>query len=443
MKQVLLDYLDRKGWLLFLQVLLSVPVSILFACSPTADSRLLLAVVQIAFFCGVAQLSAELKQGAARVTATLPLSSREIGRAWWVASAGIPGLVATLAFVPGLLVALSSGHPDWRPLSQQLLGAWLLLGSSFVAAFGIDARSRGDGLPARLWRMIAHLFWGAIPAACILFPGLLAATPAGYRAALMPVLFGGGCVLTAFGWWRAGDLVAAHAAAGRASASPVKTRGREAVSIRGNGGLLYLLGRACVPPCLFAIGVVIAVPALSAFRGGDWRRSIDDLVPVSPLVLLFAMMIGARAIPQFRLLRSLPVSAAKLGWTFVAVFAIPAALLACLLFFHRFHAGAGIRAVLPAAQPLLAAGLICLLIALTLWDGFQTRTVLFIIVYVPPAITLWIERQLAVSRAETSVAVSPTLALLAFVFAFLLARRGFMHGDDLYRNADRQLARSD
>jgi len=163
------------------------------------SSMLLMQSSCAAIFTGAMLLLFDLQRGLARVCASLPLTSRQLGRSWWVATAGAPAAwqIAWVTFGAGLFYGL---HPGTALPVARLLLADLLLGLWFGTAFVIFFVNYA--MQGRPWGK----FWNFITGVALIWMefGFVLSLNAQKSPVKWAAFLTLGVLMTAFGWWQAG-----------------------------------------------------------------------------------------------------------------------------------------------------------------------------------------------------------------------------------------------
>ena len=138
MKQLIIDYLRRWARAMGVGVLAELLIG--WFGGHLGDDPYRLAALQgvLGLFLGALLLSFDLQRGMARNAAALPLTARQIGRAWWLATVAIPAIVFSAAQILGA-GGYWLGHRatsfDWFALGVADVDLFLMLGSVFPLAF--------------------------------------------------------------------------------------------------------------------------------------------------------------------------------------------------------------------------------------------------------------------------------------------------------------------
>ena len=294
----------------------------------------------LAMYLGVVQLSQDLRSGSPvpNVLRALPVTAREVGRAWWWSSVGLPAL--TLAGITALVFLFLSCIIH-RPVSGlacfiYALTNALLFGPLFFFFTGTPAAGSIAPAGTRLRGFIFSILFVASFLGLLYFYRLF--PPLTVRWEIFVVV---ATVLTIAGWFRAeafaqerlGSLVSntnrLHAAA---LVGKVVNKNMDAISrlfggrslssrcAEGPGGLRLLFQTIFYP--MFGLGLFMVVGAglllYKPLSSGEDAGFAGIFWSVFSLFLWFAnVLVIPRAMMQFRWLRTLPVTATQLAGVYL------------------------------------------------------------------------------------------------------------------------------
>ena len=197
MKNLILDHFRRWWWVLALCGGLEFALGWCIANKPDVPYEFY--GLMIAMWSGAILLQMDWQHGAVRAVAILPLTGRQIGRAWWLATATIPAI--TLA----VLVLLGGGtnlllHPNRVfPLGRlALIGMFNLpwLAMMFMSVFARIYVYEKD------WMRIYNAFLSLLSVATM-FGGMLLCQNASKSPVKCALFLGVGAWLLLAGWFRA------------------------------------------------------------------------------------------------------------------------------------------------------------------------------------------------------------------------------------------------
>lgn len=337
MRRLVLDHFRRWWWVLALAGLLEFWVGWLIANRPQEPFEFWALLVSL--WAGANLLSFDFKRGALRPVAALPLTGRQVGRGWWLATVPLPavGLTAMLFLGAGTFCHL---HPEKAlPTTHLALGSLFTLvwlGSAFPMTF---AATRGLG--GSLWQMSCNFFLSAL-GMLMLFGSMLLAQGASNSPFKCAVLLGIGGFLTLVGWVDAerfdigrgvqfyrGRPELPKMERKRFQLTPLESK----VSVNqrpaepGYGGVrFFVLSR--VVRMFFIIAAMSALTALIwIWRGSPIPGHSAVVVFVGTGSLMsFGFMIVFQLLPalrQLRLLRTMPISTVGLSSALMAIMLLP------------------------------------------------------------------------------------------------------------------------
>lgn len=325
MKRVVLDHLRRKAWLLALGAVVAAPLGWGIGALPEKGAPSLLGlVVQLGVLLGPGLLLYDLQRGAAGALALLPLSRRELARAWWTLGVGLPASLYSLAFAAGFFAGdwFSPGAShDIGRLFTALLWLWLITGTAFFALIQIP---KG---PAAGWKQqAANMGW-----VLVIWCGLLAGKIP-LNAATLPILLTLGVGGTVLGWVFAERLVSRHPRPAEAAASAAPARLKPAPVSRPawGDGLVYLTGQLCLRTVGAAALLIGALMLYHVFtHDGQSRRSpaasaLLQCTGALPMLVLIGLQF---LVSQLRLLRTLPLSTFGLSSLLLGLTLLPLVLI--------------------------------------------------------------------------------------------------------------------
>ncbi|MBC8009737.1 MAG: hypothetical protein H7067_06545 [Burkholderiales bacterium] len=438
MKRIVLDHFHRRAWVFVLGALVQLVLGWSLAYFDARGEQNPLAVfqAQIGLFMGAVLLSMDLNRGITRTLATLPLTPREIGRAWWLATVAIPAPVFSALLVLGAL-AHHVVYPDiaihWDKLAGSALKLLLILGAAFTIVLKLPSHpAEGRG-----WQRLLNLSTGA--AWALLFGGgLLLFQDLGDSPYRLVPLLTVGVALTVIGWFRA-----EHFMLGRATARPVthNTTSRPGPPHRadGLGGLPLLLRDGFVRAFLYSLTLLACMALLPALQGRltSWSQVLKHASYASHHLSWFvAFFFLIPSLQQLRLLRSLPLSTNGLAATLLGLIILPLFALGTLATTLNAWALGPREAHLVAIGYLLTLPLVGGMVAVITWKGLRTSTYLLIIGMgiLSQIGSFWLQMDL-IGRREPGPLL-PLVALLSaacIALAFYLTRLAIQRSTLAYR----------
>ncbi len=432
MNRLILDHLRRNAWMLAFGAVLELIAGWLGAAGGSDAFALHL---QVGFLMGPFLLFLDLQRGLARNLSVLPLCARQIGRAWWLATVAIPaaGCSAVLFSGAGLASLIHPGYePAWDRLALSSLCLFLWTGTAFPLVTNLFVGMSTHRWRSRL-RTLSGALWGLLLGAGFLLFQDLDREPlrlAGFFVVCLPA--------TLAGWLRSGRIFedgpsfcpAAHHLERDPAPGPLPSH-----RPGGHGGLPMLIGHAFLRTFSIGFAVIVLQPLIPLLQGRleTWPRALGASSGVGffPfwLIVFFAF---SPLLLQWRLMRSLPLSAGRLAAGLLLAALLPVAVLGVL------HAGfLGLAVGNTAAQDIatyyllaLATGAFSLLpIA---WLGAGALSYLLLV-------GLTIFAQFTPLYLDDSLGPGPALGLtglvtaVAVTLAFLLTRHALTHTTRAYR----------
>jgi hypothetical protein len=423
MKRLLLDHFRRKAWILAAGAALEFTAGWI-----GADGTVNIAMIQlqIGIFMGPFLLSMDLQRGLGRALATLPLCARQLGRAWWLATVAVPVAgYSGLLFAGAGLASLVNPRlqPSWGHLAISSLFLLFWMGVSFSL---LANPLVGHGWRHKLLSLSGVLF--LIAGGFLFFQNLLE-HPALLAGALII-----GLAATLAGWLNAGWILAN----GSGSLRPVPQPGRHVMQTPspahrpgGRGGLPLLVGRSFLR--FFPIFLIMLVlKLLLRGHGESWSHALTVSSGVGFFPFWFvAFMSFSPLLQQWRLLRSLPVSAGRLAAGLMLAVLLPVAALGAL------HAGflglaLGNAAALDIANSYLlalAVGAFSLLPIAWLGAGTLSYLLLIGLMIFAQFTPLFLRHD----SPNLAPGVTGVVAAVLVAIAFLLTRHALTHTSRAYR----------
>ena len=374
MNRIILDHLKR-WWLLWLVI----GVANCFMTGSFLDEKHNFSALtfQLVLWLGAMQLNFDLQRGISRVQATLPLTARQIGRAWWIFSVALPALL--LAATTGIAMQVHSVcTATGFPLDKFMLAvtaSTCSLGAIFFLFIGM-LPTWPQSLTGRLrYTFLMICLFG------IIFIQPAFDTPKGILVLL------GGFFLTVIGWFRTEQMAVLRATFRPGIQLGKRKPGRHQAQ-SGFGGLPFLLQTLFIRIGYMGITVVVWLLIMHLVMDGTSKLSpkqlLEAMLPTFStfgyffifMFLLLPMMM------QLRHLRSLPISTSALAALLVLLPTVP--IFACGLVWAAFHAD--VSAVGNVFQIpsnfLTCAATLSIAAPIFVWQGLRMGSYLLIMVLV-------------------------------------------------------------
>ena len=454
MKRLMLDYYWRWRWVLMAAGLLELGLGWLITNRP-ADPFEFWAFL-VATWCSATLLSFDLRRGALRPIALLPLKARQIGRSWWLATVPIPAVaLATLLF-------LGAGtswhfHPDrffpMRQLTMASLFTSVWLGIGFTMIFNAT-RGMGEGWLKMLFNSVTSLLCMVLCFGSMLLSQGLASSP--WR---ITVLLGVGAVLTAVGWMRAekfepglawlylgrtgqvdvGRLGQPRAgrAGGQLTPLELKTPPGNYQVPGGYGGVAFLVNSSIVR----SFTIVAALIALMMLITLGQQQVLPENLALRVLiqtgsymacgfVLIYQLLPVLR---QVRLLRTLPISTTRLAGVLIALMVLPlvaVGALASVVVWPLLGASVAV-AFLKSYAFILAPGALCVFFALWRGEGVLGYVLMIGVLFGFLKVQGWLVTSM--HTLDVPFGVIGTIAVAGVALGYLLTRQAVGHSSHAYR----------
>jgi hypothetical protein len=344
MRALILDFYGRWFWLLALVAFAQFALGGLIAADPEYAFEFWAFLV--ALWAGANLLSFDLRRGLLRAVATLPLTGRQIGVSWWLATVPLPAAVLSASLFLGAALGhhFSPGHhfPADR-LALNTLFTLVWLGLQFFMIFNA---TRGFGENRRQFITNSIIGWITV---VIFFGSMLLCQNASKSLFKTVFLLTGGGLLSLLGWICAVNFETGRAGIylgrmeppkrGRTGAplpAPALGSSRAQCSIpTGVGGVPRLLGATFLRGLISNVIMVGIVALISQWQGHSASPATNfaELTTIGSymacwFVLFFQFM---PLLGHLRFLRTLPLSSASLAVVMLALALLPVMGLGVLL----------------------------------------------------------------------------------------------------------------
>ena len=444
MKRLMLDHFRRWWWVLALAGLLEFWLGWSIANRPQVPFEFWALLMSL--WAGPNLLSFDFKRGALRPIAALPLTSRQIGRSWWLATVPLPaiGLAAILVLGAGTFCQV---HPDKalpsRDLGLASLFTVVWVGSGFPMTFGATR-----GLGGSLWQMSCNFFLSVL-GMLMLFGSMLLAQGAAHNPFKCAVLLGIGGLLTVVGWVDAQRFDVGRGVQfyrGRPEPPKIDRHHFPLTSLEpkapenqrpaepGYGGVPFFIFSRVVR-MFFMIAAMSALTALITVWRGSPMPGHAPVVMFAGMgsLMSFGFMMVFQLLPalrQLRLLRAMPISAVGLSGALMAIMLLPLVALG-----GASAAVAALAMGTPAALTFLsdytfalAPASLSVLLAVWLGEGKLGYVVLIVILFGSQQVQLRLQSSLHVLELPLGLAAAIAAAcVLPALFLTSWALRSSRH----------------
>jgi hypothetical protein len=377
----------------------------------------------------------DIQRGLPRVLISMPLTAKQIGRAWWLASVAFPAIA--VGAIGLLAVLIFSGGTNTIILLENYLADWVLIALYLGAIFGSQtfmAPTMADTFTGKIRNILFRLFF-----AFTLFGFIFLQLEALTMIKLI-LFFSASAILSVFGWFRAERLVLQRAGFRLVAQSSRKKTARHKIP-QGFGGLPYLVQRIFIQSTLIGLGLMAFMVLVMSFfvHGQDRAQSIISIVGTgsTPYVFYILMFSIIPIVFQLRALRSLPIPPSTLAATFVflPIFSV-AAVGVIVIAVAGFVLGQTV--MMPTANNfLMLAAKAAIVVPLVVWRGLETPVyiLIFLLVLSDSFISLGmtIIFHLGSKSPDRPWWVNLSIFLLCLAVSLVLTRRLLTKSSSAYR----------
>ena len=432
MKRLILDYFRRWWWMLALGGALQSTFGWSIAKRP--EEAFEFWVFLVALWMGATLLGFDLQRGVARTVASLPLTAKQIGRGWWLATVAIPAIaLAALLF-------LGAGtfhyfHPNnVFPASRLAMASLFVLpwlGTSFTSIYGLN-----NDIIFGNWRERTKVAFFSSLSTMMLFGGMLTLQNSTKQPFKFAIYLGVGALLIVAGWFRAERFVLGRASF-RLSALRCKSPGGQYRAPGGYGGIPLLISTTFVRMFLYVASMVASMALLMLWQGQAIPRHVAIAMFAGTgsfmacgFIIVFQLLPVLR---QLRFLRTLPLSATRLATVMIAIVVLPLIALGALatgVAGLALGTQAGIT-FLKSYTFILASASLCVFFAVWRGDGMPAYALLVITMFGFQQVTLRL--QMFFHYPEMPFNLIGPIVAICVLLAFLLTRRALLHSSHAYR----------
>jgi len=432
MKRLMLDYFRRWWWVLALGGALQTRFGWSIAKRP--EEAFEFWVFLVALWMGALLLNFDLQRGVARTVLALPLTARQIGRSWWLATIPIPALALTA------LLFLGAGtfhyfHPDTVfPAGRLALASLFVLpwlGTTFTSIYGMNNQVIFGN-----WRERTSATFFSLLGTAMLFGGMLTLQDSTKQPVKFAIYLGIGALLIVAGWLRAERFVLGRASF-RLPALRCKSPCGQYRVPGGYGGIPFLISTTCNRIFLYIAAMVALMALLMTWQGQAVPRQIAIVIfagtssfMVCGFTLVFQLLPVLR---QLRLLRTLPISPTRLAIVMIAMVVLPLIALGALA-----TGVAGLALGTQAAMTflksytlILAPAALSVFFAVWRGDGVSAYVLLAVTLFGFQQVTLGVQGFFHYPELPFSL-IGPIVAA-ALLLALLLTRSALVRSRHAYR----------
>lgn len=448
MHRLMLDHMRRWAWVLIVVAGAEFALGGLIAVGPEYAFEFWALVLSM--WAGATLLSFDFRRGLLRPVALLPLSGRQLGRGWWLATVGLPGVV-----LAGLLFSGAATYCHFRPAhafptGRLVLGSlftFVWLGTQFTLNF-VATRGLGES-----WRALIGNSVIGILTSLVFFGNMLLCLNAAASPVKSALLLALGLPLTVVGWIFAVQFEPARASLylGRLEV-PMLYRGPTR-RVRGNGGqqgrnsvcgvptgpgAMQFLLRTLWVRAFFQIGFMVALMVLafqlldqgiSPSANSDLWAPMVSFMPAWFIVFYQFMPV----LQHLRLLGTMPISAGKLAAALLALALVPLSSLGALVSVIVWPMWGASAALAYSNCFVFAIGGAAVCAFLAVWRGLGMQGYALILLSLLGFLMahLWLQGQFR--YLERPFVLAGPIALAFVLLAFVLTRQVLMHSCHSYR----------
>jgi hypothetical protein len=320
----------------------------------------------------------DLQRGLARALTVLPVTTKQIGRALWLASVAIPAAALTIIGFFALLV-FSIGANKAMPFGSYL-AACVIAAPTLGAIFGAMTFST-TAIPETFVDRIRALFSNVFMMLPIF--GMILFDKKNPNPTEAILIYSALTILTVIGWFRAGQLVV-NRASFRLAPSHSRKQPAQYKTPTEFGGIPFLIVKTTSQVLLMYLFLAAIMLAMPIFFEG--HHTLEESVKINAsgynLVIFSAWAVGLfQILPMFtqlRLLRTLPISTTQLAAVLVFLPIISLALLGIVIGFLFFPFIGQAKALEVAATFLIPMTMVSVGIPLVAWMGLERNTMALI-----------------------------------------------------------------
>jgi hypothetical protein len=324
----------------------------------------------------------DIQRGLLRVLTSMPVTAKQIGRAWWLASVALPAIA--LGVIGLLALLIFSGGTNTMILLENYLMSWVLATLYLGAMFGamtFTVTTIPNTFTDRIRTLLTTLLF-LLTVFGFMFLQLETLT-----MTKTMLIFAAYVILSVVGWFRAEGMVLQRAGFRPAAQHSQKQPTQHKIP-QSFGGLPYLAQKIFVQTTLIGLAITSWMTLWMSFfhfsHGQNHSQAVVSMiVDFGSIPYVFVLLFFISPIVfQLRFLRTLPISPSALAATlvFLPVFSI-AAVGMIVIALVNFVAGEAL--ILHTANGFLMLGAeAAVMVSLIVWRGLDTLTYLLIFLMV-------------------------------------------------------------
>jgi hypothetical protein len=450
MKRIILDHF-RRWWLVLTAILIAYFVfqalSIHENNSQTSDEGVVatvnhtintihnIFVFQAIMFLGFL-LVWDIQRGLPRILTSMPVTTRQIGHAWWLASVAFPAIA--LGAIGLLAIPIFSGGTFSTTLLGNYLTDWifsvLYLGAIF-GALTFMATTRPDTFMDKTRTLLPNLLFPLV------IMGLFFIQLETLTLTKTILIFAAYVILSVVGWFRAERMVLQRVGFSPTAQSSNKKTTQHKIP-QGLGGLPYLAQKTFIQTTLIGLAIISWMALWMSFfhlsHGQNRAQAIGSMIDIGSIPYVFVLLFFISPVVfQLRFLRTLPISPAALAVTLVClpVFSIAAVGMIVIAIVNLVASEA---VVLHTVNGFLMLGAeAAVMVSLIVWRGLDSLTYLCIFLMVISGslikLGMTIIFHLGSKTPERPWWINLTIFLLCVVGSLALTQRLLAKSSSAYR----------
>jgi hypothetical protein len=378
----------------------------------------------------------DIQRGLPRVLISMPVTAKEIGRAWWLASVAFPAIA--IGTIGSLAVLIFARGTDTTAVLKNYFADWVLIVLYLGAMFGAQtftATTVPDTFIGKTRNLLSSLLF-----VFVLF-GFIYIQFEALTLTKLIRFFSASAILSGLGWFRSERMVLQRAGF-RPAAQHSRKQPTQHKIPQGYGGLPYLAQKTFVQTTLIGLAIIswmaLAMLFFHLSHGQTRAQAITSMIDGGSTPYIFVLVFSTFLIVfQLRVLRTLPISPSAL--TAMLVF-LPIISIAAIGVIVTALVGsmAGEAVMLHAMKNFLMLGAkAAIMVTVVVWRGLDALTffIIFLMMVSDSFITLGLTLlfHLASKTPEHPLWISLTIFSISVAVSFALTFRLLTKSSSAYR----------
>lgn len=377
----------------------------------------------------------DVQRGLSRALISLPITAKQIGRAWWLAAVALPAIALAITSLLALLIFPSRAN-ELLALKNCLFN-WVLTALYFGAMFGsltFMNTTMSNVVMNRLYTIPLSFFF---PITIMGFIFVQFETLSVFTTVL---IFAAYLILAVLGWFRAERMVMQRAAFKLVTQS-VSTNQQSHRTPQGFGGLSYFVQKTFSQTTLIGLAIVgwmaFTMSFFHFFHDQSHAQTVTSMVDGGSIPYIFVLLFGIiSVVGQLRFLRTLPIGSATLAATMVVVPVVSIAVIGLIVTtLATFVAGEAVISHTANAFLMLGAKA-AIMVPIIVWRGLGVVTYFLVFLmaisdsFIKLALTIMFH--LGSNTPEHSLWISLIILLAALAVSFVLTQRLLTKSNSAY-----------